>query len=406
MVLSSCSRNGGRAALVAAVLASTALAGRAAAPTPAPTLERVYIGTYTQSPSGRPGRGGRPFPTNSQGIYLATFNTKTLHLSPLTLAVKVVNPSYFIFSPHGRYAYSVNELVRFDGQVSGGVSSFAVDPETGTMKLLNQLPSGGTLPAFLSLDKTGHYLFVANYGTGNVSVFRRNPDGSIGARTAFWQHHGHSVNPMRQRGPHAHFAITSPDNRYLLSADLGLDQVLVEHFDAANGTLTPATPPYVSIKPGSGPRHLVFADHGRRVYLVSEMGATVTAMNYHHGALSVFQTVSSTPPGFRGANSGAEIALSPGGRFLYVSNRGSNTVAQFAIHPQSGRISLVRDVSTQGKIPRMFSLDLTGRFLWAANQNSANIVVFRRNLRTGALTPAGINVPLDMPVCVQFQPVR
>ncbi len=392
-----------RIAAAIAVMALAVVVSAAQAPTP----QRVYVGTYTTSPSGPSAGRGRGGPTyTSQGIYQATFNPATQQLSAFTLAAKTTNPSYFIFSPDGRFAYAVNELVQFDGQASGGVSAFAVDAKSGDLRLLNQLPTGGTLPCYLSLDKTGKYLFVANYGTGSVAVFRRNADGSLGARTALWQHAGHSVNPRRQAGPHAHFALTSPDNRYLLSADLGMDQILVDHFDAGHGTLTPAAPPGVRVQAGAGPRHFVFADHGNRIYAVSEMGALLFAFNYHNGQLTEFQSMSTTPAEFKGSNSGAEIAIAPDGGFLYTSNRGADTIAQFATDPASGRVALVQDVSTQGSGPRMFALGPQGRYLWAANQNSGNIVVFSRDGKTGKLAPTSVNVKLSQPVCIQFYPSR
>jgi 6-phosphogluconolactonase len=370
----------------------------------AQTLQHVYVGTYTVNPD--TGRGGAGY--GSEGIYKATFDPATRKLSAFTLAVKTVNPSYFIFTPDGRFAYAVNELSSFEGQANtGGVSAFAVDPKTGDLHLLNQRPTGGTAPCFISLDQSGKYLFVANYGTGSVAVFRRNPDGSLGKRAQLWQHEGHSVNPNRQAGPHAHFAIPSPDNRYLLSADLGMDEILVEHLDAATGHLTPATPPGVKLEPGTGPRHFAFADQGRRLYAVSEMGSTLFAFDYQDGKLTQFQSVSTKPADFQGrGNSGAEIALAPDGRFVYVSNRGSNTMAVFAVDQATGKVSLVQDISTEGKTPRMFQLDPSGRYLWAGNQDSANVVVYSRDAQNGKLTPTGINVKLSQPVCIQFLPER
>jgi len=350
----------------------------------------VYFGTYTHA--------------TSRGIYRARWDARTGKVGPVTLAVATDNPSYFVIARSGRFLYAVNEMVA--GQADGAVSAFALDPSTGALKLLNQVPSGGTAPCYISIDKTGQFLFVANYGSGSVAIFRRNPDGSVGERTAFWQHAGHSVNPARQAGPHAHFALVSPDNHYLLSADLGMDRILVDHFNAADGTISPATPPGVSLQPGTGPRHFLFADQGRRVYAVSEMGSMLFAFNYHDGRLTEFQSLSTKPADFSGENSGAEIALAPDGRFVYVSNRGANTIAQFAVDRATGRVSLVEDVSTQGSGPRMFQLSPDGRYLWAANQNSANVVEFRRDETTGRLTPTGVTVKLSMPVCIQFYPAQ
>ncbi len=391
--------------LAAAVVAAVALVSMSSAQTARGAVERVYIGAYTQNPSGGPGRGGVQY--TSQGIYQAEFNLATGKLGPVTLAAKTVNPSYLVISPDGRFVYAVNELTSFEGQPNtGGITAFAVNPATGVLTQLNQVASGGTLPCYLSFDKTGKHLMVANYGTGSVAIFALNSDGSLGRRTAFMQHQGHSVNPRRQAGPHAHFAQVSPDNRYLLSVDLGLDQILVSKFDARTGTVTPNDPPYVSVTPGTGPRHFVWADNGHRLYAVSELGSTAFGFDYNQGKLSQFQSQTTMPPGFKGSNSGAEIQISPDGRFIYTSNRGANTIAQFAIAPKTGRFSLVQDVSTQGKNPRMFQLDPSGGYVWAGNQDSANVVVFKRDAASGKLTPAGINIPLSMPVCIQFWRLR
>jgi 6-phosphogluconolactonase len=254
------------------------------------------------------------------------------------------------------------------------------------------------------LDRTGKWLFAANYAGGSLAVFPVHADGSLGAASTFIQHKGSSVDPARQTAPHAHSVYVSPDNRFLLAGDLGLDHVMVYRFDAAKGTLTPNRPPFAALAPGSGPRHLAFAKDGKFVYVLSEMAATVTAFRYDAGAgrLEQTQSISMLPADYTGAKSGAEIFVHPSGKFLYASNRGHDTIAIFRIDPVSGALTAAGQVSTQGKTPRNFAIDPTGGFLLAANQDSGSIVVFRIDQSTGALTPTGDVLKVPAPVCLVF----
>jgi 6-phosphogluconolactonase len=349
----------------------------------------VYLGTYTNS---------------SKGIYVCRFNARTGRVGKVELAAETVNPSFLTILPNGRFLYAVNELEKFEGQPSGAVSAFSIDRGSGKLTPLNQLASRGTDPCYISVDHTGKYVFVANYSSGSVAVFPILENGHLGKATAFVQHTGSSVNPMRQAGPHAHSVGVSPDNGFALSADLGLDEVLVSRFDASNGTLTPNNPPFAKVLPGSGPRHFVFSPSGTFVYVVSEMGSTVTVFSYNRarGALRRLQTISTLPKSFKGESTGAEVQIATSGKFLYASNRGNNTIAVFAIDPQKGTLSPVEYVPTQGKTPRMFQLDPTGSYLFAANQDSNNIVIFRIDQSTGRLTPTDEQIKLSKPVCVEF----
>lgn len=350
----------------------------------------VYIGTYTGP--------------NSKGIYAYRFDPATGGLTSLGLAAETSSPSFLAVDPTQRFLYAVNEIANYQGGNSGGVSAFSIDRATGKLKLLNEVPSRGADPCFVSLDKSGKYVLVANYTGGSVAVFPVLKDGRLGEATAFAQPHGSSVNHERQQGPHAHMIRVTPDNRFALAPDLGLDELFVYRFDAARGSLETNEPPFVKVHPGDGPRHFAFHPNGKFVYLISEMGGTVATFSYDEadGVLTQLERVSTLPKDFQGQNTAAEIAVHPSGKFLYASNRGHDSIAVFAIDPRKGRLTLIEHVSTHGKTPRNFAIDPTGSFLIAANQDSNNIVIFRIDPKTGRLTPTGKTVDLQSPACVTF----
>ena len=290
----------------------------------------VYIGTYTD--------------TKSKGIYISHFDPATGRLSPPELAAETKNPSFLAIHPNRHFLYAVGEVDDFGGTKAGAVSAFRLEPESGKLILLNQQPSGGAGPCHLAVDASGKCVLVANYGSGSVAAIPVQADGRLGAPDAAIQHHGSSVNAQRQSGPHAHFIIPDPGNRFALACDLGLDKVLVYRLnpgDAAAPILQPNDPPAVSLKPGSGPRHLAFHPNGRFAYLISEMGWTLTGFSYdgQRGELKDFQTVSTVPPDFSGENLAAEIQVHPSGKFVYGSNRGHNSIVVFAVDETSGRLS-------------------------------------------------------------------
>ena len=352
----------------------------------------MYVGTYTDK--------------DSKGIYAYRFDPATGETNAIGLVAATDNPSFLAVAPNNRLLYAVNELDKFEGKPSGAVSAFAIDRETGKLKLLQQVSSLGGGPAHLSLDKTGRYLLVANYDGGSVAVFPIESDGRLGQHTAFMQHVGSSVNPERQAGPHAHSVLVSNDNRFAVSADLGLDQVLVYRFDAQKGSLVPNDPRFVTVDAGAGPRHLIFAPSGKFLYVVDEMASSVTVFAYDasQGRLQKKQTVSTLPSAFHGQDTAAEIVVDANGRFLYVSNRGADSIAVFAIKPSSGTLSLVEIVPTGGKTPRSFAIDPTGKWLFAANQDSNNIDLFRIDPVTGRLTRTSQVLQLASPVCIVFVP--
>ena len=351
----------------------------------------VYVGTYAGD--------------KSKGIYAFRFDPATGRLTPLGLAAESQNPSFLAIHPNKRFLYAVNEVDEFDGKKNnGGVSAFAIDAQTGKLRLLNQQSTGGGSPCHLTVDLEGRNLLVANYVGGSVAVLPIQPDGSLREATAFIQHTGSSVNKDRQQGPHAHGVYLDSRNRFAAVADLGLDKVMVYRFDAERGSLAANDPPFGSVKPGAGPRHFAFHPNGRFAYVNNEMASTVTAFAWdgRKGRLKELQTLATLPEGFAGDNSTAELELHPTGRFLYVSNRGHDSIAVFAVDQRDGRLRFVEHQGTQGKTPRSFGIDPSGQFLLAANQGADTIVVFRIDQKTGRLTPAGQRVQVGKPVCVKF----
>jgi 6-phosphogluconolactonase len=348
----------------------------------------VFVGTYTTK-------------TESKGIYAYEFDADTGKLSSKGIAAETPDPSWVTVHPSGKYLYAANEA----GKAST-VSAFAIDAKSGKLTLLNQLPSLGEDPCYLSFDKTGKYVLVANYSSGTIAVFPILADGRLGEHTAMVKDQGTTGSHKNQEGPHAHWIETSPDNRFALVADLGLDEALVYKFDAASGTLTPNEPAFARLKAGSGPRHVAFHPKGKFVFVVSELSSTATSFAYDakKGTLKEIGTVSTLPPGFSGRNDVAEAAVHPNGKFLYVSNRGNDSIAIFFIDAAKGTLTPVGGIPTGGKEPRHFAIDPSGKYLLAENQFSNNIVVFKIDAASGGLTPTGQVVEVPSPVNIAFSP--
>ena len=354
----------------------------------------VYLGTYTEKAS--------------KGIYACRFDPASDRLTSLGLAAETADPSFLAIDPTRRFLYAVNEVSQYEGRTSGGVSAFAIAPGTGKLTFLNEVPSGGAGPCHLTVDKTGKYVLVANYGGGSLAVFPILKDGRLGEASAFVQHKGASVNPQRQEGPHAHSIYVSPDNRFVISADLGLDEVFVYRFDATKGTLAPNIPPSATVSSGAGPRHFAFHPNGKFGYVIDELQSTITEFSYDPagGVLDVLQPVSTLPLDFKGESTAAEVEVHPSGKFLYASNRGLDTIAVFAVNSRKGTLTPQAQVPTLGKTPRNFKIDPTGSYLFVANQDSDNVVQFRINPITGLLTPTGQVLQVPSPVCVTFLAVE
>ncbi len=359
----------------------------------------VYVGTYT-------GQG-------SEGIYAYRFDPATGDAVPLGLAAKTDRPSFLAAEPKGRFLYAANELETFGGEPSGALSVFSIDRASGRLTLLQQIPSGGVEPAYLSLDKTARFLLAANYDVksvrgGNSAVFPIGPDGRLGPRAAFVQEAGSGVDPVRQAGPHHHSIQTTPDNRFVLITDLGLDKLLVFRFDDRTGALTPASPGVVRADPRAGPRHIALAPSGKFVYVVNELSSTVAAFAVDPGPGTFVrtQTISTLPKGFAGTNTAAEIAVDAAGRFLYVSNRGDDSIAAFRIDGDNGCLTPVERVPAGGRTPRYFAIDPTGRWLFAANQGSDEIRLFKIDPSSGRLAATSRRWKVVTPVCVLVVPIE
>lgn len=347
----------------------------------------LLVGTYT---------GGK-----SEGVYVYKFNTANGDNSMVS-AAKSSNPSFLAISPNQKFVYAVNEnadSTRF--AVGGDISAFSFNHSSGTLTAINKLPSGGKHPCYVAVDKTGRWVFAANYSSGSLALLHANSNGSLDSLRQVIQHEGNGPNVERQKGPHVHSTILSPDNKYLFVADLGTDKVTLYSFDRKKGLLKYKSA--VASTPGSGPRHLDFSRNGRIVYVAEELTGTIASYKFYNGNLQPLQRISVLPAGFTGAVGVADIHVSPGGKFLYCSDRGDdNNISIFSISKADGRLSVIGHQSTLGKGPRNFNFDPAGNFLLAANQNSDEIVIFKVNKETGLLTDTGKKISIPSPVCVKW----
>ena len=358
--------------------------------TRAPGGSRVlHVGTYTND--------GR-----SEGIYDVRMDEPTGTLTLAGVTAQAANPSFLAPSRDGRFVYVVNETTEYEGRQSGAVSAFR-RLDGGQLTLLARQASRGGAPCYISLDGNERFALVANYVGGSVAVFPIGGNGSIGTPTAFVQHVGRGPNAQRQEGPHAHCIMTDPSNRFVLAADLGIDRIVVYRFDPEIGALARAGEGVLA--PGAGPRHFVFDRDARNVYVVNELSSTLTvfAWNADSGTLAERQTVTTLPESFSGENSPADIHFHPSGAFLYMSNRGQNSIVAYAV-ASDGLLTPLQTISSGGNWPRNFVIDPGGRFLYVANQRSDSIVGFSIDARTGRLTPARQQLSVPMPVCLRFAP--
>jgi 6-phosphogluconolactonase len=348
----------------------------------------VFAGTYTRN--------------GSKGIYSFRFQPTNGKLTPLGVAAETPSPSFLIESANHRFLYAVNE------SRDNTVSAFEIDAKTGKLTFLNKVPSGGDGPCHLALDKTGKWLGVANYGSGHMALMPVGADGKLAEAVKIERNEASNATP-RQKGPHAHEVVFSPDNKFLLYADLGADKIFVYKFDAAKGTLTANEPAFGKVPAGAGVRHFAFHPNGKIVYAINEIGSTITAFHYDpaKGTLDDFQTLSTLPEGFKGNSSTAEIQVNKAGTVVYGSNRGHDSIAVFNVDPQKFTLTAVAHTPTLGKTPRAFTLDPTGGWLLAANQDSSDIAIFKVHKATGQLVPSGELVKdAPLPVSIVFVPAK
>jgi 6-phosphogluconolactonase len=364
-----------------ALALAACLVGLAPAVEEAPKKYQVYVGTYTDT-------------GKSKGIYRLEFDPSTGKLSEPQLAARTVNPTFLALHPTGKYLYAVSETGL------GPLKAYAIDPDSGHLTFLNSVSAGGGGPCHIIVDRAGKHVLAANYGGGSACVAPIEDDGKLGKLSGFVQHKGKSVNKSRQKAPHAHSINLDPANRFAFVADLGLDKVLIYRFE--DGKLQEHG--FASLKPGAGPRHFAFHPDGKRAYVINELASTLTAFRYDakKGALEETQTISTLPEGYRGRTTTAEVVVHPGGKFVYGSNRGHDSIAVFRVEAETGKLTAAGHQKQGIRTPRNFALDPQGRWCLVANQDSDSLIVFRVDPETGALKPTDVKVSVPRPVCIRF----
>jgi 6-phosphogluconolactonase len=350
----------------------------------------TYFGTYTNN-------------GKSKGIYCYKLDMASGKLSEVGVTEGIRNPSFLAIHPSGKFLYAVSEVNDADNKPSGAVSAFSLDRKTGALKLLNHQSSEGQGPCHVSTDKTGKIAMVANYGSGSIASYVIKADGSLEKAASAIQHEGSSVVKGRQDAAHAHSINVSPDNRFAVAADLGLDKLLVYKLDLATGKLSPNDPPFVKTPEGGGPRHFAFHPSGRFAYNCNEIKSSVTAFaaDAASGSLKEIQTITTLPEAVE-RNSTAEIQVHPSGKFVYCSNRGHDSLAIFTVDEKTGKLTAAGHQKTIGRTPRNFGIDPTGTYVIACNQNTDNVAVFKVDQGSGMLNQVGEMVSVPVPVCVKF----
>ena len=369
-------------AIVPAVLAMTGAPARAADPV-------VFITAFA--------------PGDKGGIHAYEFDTTVGRLKPLRRTTGVEHPFFIALSPNKKHLYSIHAK-QFGGKEKEQVAAYEVVGRTGELKLLNRQSAEGTAACYLDVDRTAKAVLVANYSSGSVASLPVRADGSLGEPASFFPHKGSSVNPQRQKEPHAHCIVVSPDNKYAFAADLGTDQVLCYKLDPAAAKLTPNDPPFAKSPPGAGPRHLTFHPKGKHVYVINELLNSVTVFDYAQasGALTERQTISTLPAGFKGTSYCADVKVTPDGKHLYGTNRGHDSIAAYRVG-EDGGLSLVAIEPSRGKGPQNLAITPDGRWLLCANMPGNNVAVFRIE-PTGRLKSAGEPVEQPSPSCIMLLP--
>jgi 6-phosphogluconolactonase len=349
----------------------------------------VYVGTYT--------RLGR-----SEGIYVYRRDPETGALTRLHV-IEAVDPSFLAFDPSKRFLFAVREHREHAGEGHGSAASYLIDQQTGDLTPLSRQSTHGGEPCHLVVDPTGRHLLVGNHEHGSVVVLPIDPDGRLQPASHLEQHEGSGPGPTQQ-GPHAHFVTFDPTEQLVLVTDKGIDKVMLYRLDAA-GKLIPHDPPFARLHAGAAPRHLAFHPSGRFAYVNGEADMTITAFAYDgaRGVLDELHYLSTLPEGATGERfSTAHVLVEPSGRFVYVSNRGHDSIAIFEIDQATGRLTAVGHEPSQGRMPRNFAIDPSGTFLYVANQLSDTIVHFRIDRQIGRLAPTGDVTEVGGPVCILF----
>jgi 6-phosphogluconolactonase len=353
--------------------------------------EILYVGTYTDD--------GR-----SKGIYTVRMDPRTGKLRVVGSTDGGANPSFLAIHPNGRVLYAVNEVEKYKGQASGAVSSFAI-ADSGALSQRSQQATGGGAPCFVSVDRSGRVVLVANYSGGSITLLPVEASGALGPAAQVVQHTGTGPNAERQEAPHAHCIVADPTNRFALAADLGADKVFSYRLDLDSKSLHHVEGGDAAARPGAGPRDIAFHPTLPLAFVANELDSTVSTLRFDsdHGVLTPAGVYSTLPSGWSGTNYPADIHVVSSGQTLYVSNRGHNSIAVFSIALSTGALTLEQVISTEGDWPRHFALDPGGRFLLIANQKSGSVVVLGRDRQTGRLSPTRVRIDLPSPACLRFR---
>ena len=352
---------------------------------------RVFIGTYT---------GG-----DSQGIYRFDLDLSSGRATRPELAAKATNPGFLELHPNGKTLYATGRSGLSDDGSGTEVTAFAIEP-TGDLKPINTQPTRGKGACHVTVDPPGKHLLVASYSSGTTSVLPIRGDGGLDALSDMVTHDepGTNVDPSRQEAPHPHSVNVDATGRFAFVADLGIDKVMIYKLDAQRGKLTANDFPYVKLEPGGGPRHFHQHPNGKFAYANNELTNTLAALSFDEqtGELTQIQSISTLPQDFNDVNTTAEVRVHPNGKFVYVSNRGHESIAGFHIDASTGRLTPVGHTPVQGVQPRNFNIDPSGQYLVVANQATENVVLFRVDAASGKLEPTGQQLKIATPVCVRF----
>ncbi len=341
---------------------------------------------------------------NEGAIHAFQLDLESGKLRPTNRTADIEHPFFLAVSPNNKFLYSIHAPGKFGGTQDEQVTAFEIIDKEGRLRLLNRRTSRGTASCYLDVDQAGKSLVVANYLNGSLASFAIQPDGSLSEPVTFVQHVGSSVNEDRQSSPHAHCSVISPDGRFVLAADLGLDQILCYQLAASNSSLTPNQQAFVRTLPGAGPRHLTFHPHGKFTYVINELANSVTAFDFHRdtGFLTERSTISTLPSDFTGKSYCADLKITPDGRFLYGTNRGHDSLAAYRI-AQDGSLTLIGIEPSLGKGPQNLAITPNGQLLLCANMPGNNVVVFRIDPNSGKLTRTGELISLPSPSCIMIR---
>jgi 6-phosphogluconolactonase len=355
-----------------------------------PTQDFLYVGTYTQG--------------SSNGIYVFQFDRTTGQVSLIETAGNLESPSYLMIHPNGKYLYSVNRGKVVQDKKWGSLSAFSIESGTGHLVHLNDQPAFGVEACYISSDSKGRLAFVANYSTGNVVVYPIEKNGTLGTIADSHQHTGNSIRPDRQKAPHAHCAVVSPDDKFLYAVDLGIDKIKTYEIDYSHNKLIPRPDSDGLTEPGTGPRHITFDHRGKYGYVIEELASSIRVFirNPETGALKPIQDIGTIPEDFKETNYCADIHIDPSGRYLYGSNRGHDSLAIFRINTENGTLEKSGYQSVSGKWPRNFLIDPKGEYVFVVNQNSDNLVIFKLDPSTGQLEKISEFTSIPKPVCVKI----